>query len=330
MPITSVTKDPEALTMTVTADFAVPVQRLWDAFADPRELERFWGPPTYPATFTRHDMVVGGRSQYLMRGPDGDSPAGFWEFLAVDAPRSFEVIDGFAQPDGSANPDMPRMRMTFEFSETPEGSRLVNTTWFGSAEELEQLIGMGMEEGMREAMGQMDAVLADLEAFAAGRGAVSQILSDTQVRVSRVIRGTVEQVWRAHHEPELLKRWMLGPDGWTMPVATAAENVGDAYRFEWAPVPGGPADGAPPFGFEGELLESNPPHREVTSERMIGMEGPGTTNELTLTPREDGTTLLTVVITYPSAEFRDMVLATGMTDGMEASYARLESELVGV
>ncbi len=120
---------------------------------------------------------------------------------------------------------------------------------------------------------------------------------------------------------------LLGPDGWTMPVCEIAHEVGEAYRYEWAPVAGGPADGAPPFGFEGELLASDPPSREVTSERMIGMEGPGTTNELTLTPREEGGTLLSLLITYPNAEIRDMVLGTGMTDGMEASYARLESEL---
>ena len=328
MPITDVSKDPDALTMTVTADFAAPLQRLWDAYADPRQLEQFWGPPTYPATFYRHDMAVGGRSEYTMRGPDGDTPAGYWEFLAVDAPHSFEVRDGFANPDGSDNADLPSMRMVFAFSATDDGSRLVITTHFNSADELQQLLDMGSEEGMRQAMGQIDAVLADLEAFAAGRGVTSQILSDTRVRVSRVIRGTVEQVWRAHHEPELLKRWMLGPDGWTMPTAIAAERVGDTYRFEWEPVPGGASDGAPPFGFEGELLASDPPHREVTSERMIGMDGPGTTNELTLTPREDGGTLLTVVITYPDKEVRDMVLGTGMTDGMEASYARLEAEVL--
>ncbi|WP_062462485.1 SRPBCC family protein [Demequina soli] len=328
MPITSVTKDPEALTMTVTADFAVPLQRLWDAYADPRQLERFWGPPTYPATFYRHDMAAGGRSRYEMRGPDGDVSGGFWEFLAVDAPRSFEVIDGFALPDGTPNPDMPTMRMTFAFSETPDGSRLVTTTFFNSAEELEQLVGMGMEEGMRQAMGQIDDILADLEAFAAGRGTVTQLLSDTQVRVSRVIRGSVEQVWRAHHEPDLMRRWLLGPDGWTMPVCEIAVEVGDRYRYEWAPEEGGRAEGQQAFGFEGELVETVPGVREVTTELMIGMPGPGTTNALTLTPREDGTTLLSLLITYPSIELRDMVLATGMTDGMEISYARLESELV--
>ncbi len=77
MPITSITKDTEALTMTVVADFGVPVRRLWDAYADPRQLERFWGPPTWPATFSRHDMAVGGRSHYLMTGPDGDQSHGY-------------------------------------------------------------------------------------------------------------------------------------------------------------------------------------------------------------------------------------------------------------
>ena len=65
---------------------------------------------------------------------------------------------------------------------------------------------MGMEEGMRSAMGQMDEVLADLPAFAAGDGTVSQILSDTQARISRVVRGPVEKVWQAHHDADLMRR----------------------------------------------------------------------------------------------------------------------------
>lgn len=324
MPITSVTKDPTALTMTVVADFPVPVQRLWDAYADPRQLERFWGPPTWPARFTRHDMCAGGRSDYVMTGPDGEVSGGYWEFLAVDAPRSFEVRDGFAHPDGAANDDMPSMRMVFRFDATDTGSRVTTTTHFPSLAALEQLIGMGMEDGMRAAMGQMDDVLADLASFAAGRATMSQILSETQVRVSRVIRGSVEQVWTAHHDAALLQRWLLGPDGWTMPVCEVATQVGETYRYEWETV-----DGAQRFGFTGVLLESTPPHRSVTTEQMIGMNGPATRNEMTLTPVQGGT-LLAIVITYPSDEVRDMVLATGMTDGMETSYARLEREVLPV
>jgi len=321
MPITSVTKDPAALSMTVVAEFPVPVQRLWDAYADPRQLERFWGPPTYPARFSRHDMQAPGRSDYWMTGPQGDVSRGYWEFLAVHPGRSFEVRDGFASEDGSANAEMPSMRMVFTFAATDTGSRVTTTTYFASVVDLDTLTSMGMEEGMRQAMGQMDAVLTDLASFAAGRACEAQILSDTQVRISRVIRGTVQQVWDAHHRADLMRRWMLGPDGWVMPVCEVATEVGQQYRYEWER-----EDGGQRFGFEGELLETTPPTRAVTTERMIGTDGPTTRNELTLTPVESGT-LLAIVISYPSAEVRDMVLATGMTNGMEASYARLESEL---
>ncbi|MDX2051740.1 MAG: SRPBCC family protein [Polyangiaceae bacterium] len=326
MPITNVVKDPSALTMTVTAEFPVPVRRVWDAYADPRKLERFWGPPTWPATFTRHDMAVGGRSEYTMRGPDGTASSGYWEFIGVNAPHSFEVKDGFLRADGTPNNELPSMRMVFRFEETAKGSRVVTTTFFPSAEALQQLLDMGMEEGMRQAMGQMDSVLTDLALFAAGSGTEVQQLPGTQVRISRVIRGSVEQVWRAHHDPDLLKRWMLGPEGWLMPVCQPAAKVGDSYRYEWAPVAGGPAEGQPGFAFEGQLLASEPPYRAVTTERMVGMPGPGATNELTLTALQEGT-LMSLLITYPSAELRDMVLGTGMASGMEASYARLESIL---
>ena len=192
MPITSVEKDLDALTMTVVADFAATRERLWEAYTDPRQIEKFWGPVEWPATFTRHDVFVGGRSTYFMTGPDGERSAGFWEFLAIDDGKFFEVRDGFADEEGQENPAMPSMRMTFSFEETSDGSRLVTTTHFGSLDQLEQLLDMGMEEGMASAMGQIDHVLADLESFAAGRGTEQQILSDTQVRLSRIVRGNVQ------------------------------------------------------------------------------------------------------------------------------------------
>ncbi len=323
MPVTSVTRDTEALTMTVVADFPASVQRLWEAYIDPRQLERFWGPPSFPATFTRHDAAVGGRSTYTMTGPDGEAHGGYWEWLSVEPGQGFEVLDGFADQDGEPNREMPSMRLRFVFEATDDGSRVTSTSHFTSLAELEQLLDMGMDEGMREAMGQIEAVLADLASFAAGQATMTQLLSETQARVSRVIRGGIEQVWRAHHEPALMRRWMLGPDGWTMPVCEVATTVGETYRYEWEPADGGQGR----FGFEGELLESAPPRRFVTVERMIGMPGEGVVQELTLTPVEAGT-LLAVVMTFPDAETRDAVLATGMADGMETSYARLETEVL--
>jgi uncharacterized protein YndB with AHSA1/START domain len=318
MPITEVIPNPEAHTLTVVADYPVPVERLWDAYADPRQIERFWGPAEWPARFTRHDMAVGGESHYHMTGPDGMVSRGRFRFLEVTAPRRFVVEDVFADESGAANPAMPSMHMGFRFDGTATGSRVTSVTTFPSRESMEQLMAMGMMEGMRSAMSQIDDALADQTTFAAGRGTMAQLLSDTQVRISRIIRGTVDEVWRAHHEPALMQRWLTGPDGWTMPVCEMARAVGDRYRFEWAS-----SDGAQRFGFEGELLETMSPVREVTTEQMIGTDGPGTRNELTLVPLQEGT-LLSLLITYPSQELRDTILGTGMTDGMEASYARLE------
>jgi len=321
MPVTSVEKDLDQLTITIVADFAASVARLWDAYTDPRQIERFWGPPTYPSTFLRHDAAVGGRSVYKMTGPEGDEHYGCWDWTSVDAPVSFEVADRFADDKGEPNDDLPTTNMVFVFEPTEAGSRLTTTSHFGSLEQLEQLVEMGMLEGTKQAMSQIDTVLADLAAFASDRTVEAQILSDTQVRVARVIRGSVDQVWRAHNDADLMKQWLLGPDGWTMPVCEIATDVGDSYRYVWEPTGGGEG-----FGFTGELLESEEPYRAVTTEAMIGMDAPATLNELTLTAVEGGT-LLSLVITYANAEMRDMVLATGMTDGMETSYARLEGLL---
>ncbi|MBW3572927.1 MAG: SRPBCC domain-containing protein [Gemmatimonadetes bacterium] len=167
MPITSVTSDTSALTLTVVGDYPVPVERLWEAYADPRQLERFWGPETWPATFTRHDMEVGGRSEYYMTGPDGSTSRGWWRFVAVEPGRRIEVEDGFAHEDGTPNDSMPSMRMAFTFEPTATGSRFTSVTWFPSLEAMQQLVDMGMLEGLRSALGQLDAVLAEPAPLAA-------------------------------------------------------------------------------------------------------------------------------------------------------------------
>ena len=323
MPVTAIESDPENLTMSVVADFPVPLTRLWDAYSDPRQLESFWGPPTYPATFVRHDFAPGGRSEYVMTGPEGDAHRGYWEWVSVDPLQSFEVRDGFSNADGANNDGMPSMHMLFTFASTDAGSRVTTVTTFNSLEEMEQLVKMGMEEGTREAMGQMDAVLADLATFASSQPTAAQVLNDTQVRVSRVIRGSQEQVWQAFHEPELLQRWLLGPDGWSMPVCEVALGVGDHFKYEWRNDETG--DG---FGMTGELLESIAPTREVFTEQMVGEPYPPTMNELTLTPLDDGT-LVTYIITYASTEARDATLASGMVGGMETSFERMEESVIG-
>lgn len=162
MPIVRVDKDLDNHTMTVVAEYDAPVERVWRLYADPRQLERFWGPPTWPATVVDHDLSPGGRVTYVMSGPDGEKSAGYWDVLEVEAPRRFVVEDGFADDSGQPNAKMPTTRMQFELDERGDGgTTLVVVSTFASTEAMTQLLDMGMEDGMREAMGQIDGVLAD-------------------------------------------------------------------------------------------------------------------------------------------------------------------------
>lgn len=324
MPVTSMTTDPEALSMTLVADFPVPVERLWSAFADPRKLERFWGPPGYPATFGSYDLRPGGIAHYWMTSPEGERFYGRWDFEEVDEPTRIVARDAFADADGEVDTSIPAGRMTLVFESTADGSRVTVVSASPTAEALEQVIAMGQVEGMTQAFGQLDAVLADLREYALGKGTETTIVDDTHVKITRAFEAPRHLLWRAHTEPELMKRWLLGPDGWVMTVCENDLVVGGSYRNAWAPED--PALGQA-FGFEGENLVIDPERRLVSTERMTGLDAPGTVNDLTF-DEADGVTLMTLYITYTDAAQRDMILATGMTDGMEASYQRLEREII--
>ncbi|MGH9276312.1 MAG: SRPBCC family protein, partial [Acidimicrobiales bacterium] len=81
---TTVDKDPTALTMTVTTELDATVERTWQLWADPRQLERWWGPPTYPATVVEHDLAAGARVRYFMTSPEGEKFYGMWDIVAVE------------------------------------------------------------------------------------------------------------------------------------------------------------------------------------------------------------------------------------------------------
>ena len=141
---------------------------------------------------------------------------------------------------------------------------------------------------------------------------------ETVVIVRRRFAASPERVYRAHMDPELIRQWMLGPDGWSMPVCINEGKPGGKLRYEWA----GP-DGAG-FYLTGEILELDPPHRSVHVERMYLPEAtPDNHIETTFTADGDGT-LMVMRMTLPDAGTRAAMLETGMEHGMEASYARLE------
>lgn len=148
-----------------------------------------------------------------------------------------------------------------------------------------------------------------------------QLEGDTHVVVTRRFAAPPEAVYRAHTDCSLIQKWMLGPDGWTMPVCISEHVPGGKIRFEWSDGKGRS------FYLTGEFIAAEPYRRLVHVERMH-LPDPTPDNQVETTFEADGSgTLMTVRMTLPDAQTRAAMLSTGMERGMEASYARLESIL---
>ena len=164
MPVTDVKTDLDALTMTITAEFDAGAERVWELWSDPRQLERWWGPPSFPATFVEHNLSAGSRSAYFMTGPDGQQHHGWWEIKEVEPPNRLHIEDGFAD-DGSYNQEMPGpSSATVTITEVDGVTTMAIESRFAGREDMEQMLDMGMEQGMSEALGQIDDLLAQARA----------------------------------------------------------------------------------------------------------------------------------------------------------------------
>jgi uncharacterized protein YndB with AHSA1/START domain len=160
MTVISSQKNAEALSFTVVAEFDAGVERVWQVWEDPRQLERWWGPPTWPATFDGHDFVAGGKASYYMTGPEGEKSRGWWRFTAIEAPHRLEFDDGFADENGDPIPAMGTSHAVMRLEAVGSRTRMTIVSTFDSAEALEKVLAMGMEEGMKQALDQIDAILA--------------------------------------------------------------------------------------------------------------------------------------------------------------------------
>jgi uncharacterized protein YndB with AHSA1/START domain len=160
MPVTNVTHDVEARTLSITAEFAAPRARVWQIYADPRQLEKVWGPPECPATVVEHSLIPGGRVAYYMTGPDGQKYPGYWEIIEVDEPNSFTFRDGFADEEFNPVDSMPVSTNTYAFSEADGRTTATYVSTYETAEGLQQVLDMGVVEGATGAINQIDSLLA--------------------------------------------------------------------------------------------------------------------------------------------------------------------------
>ncbi len=159
MTVVSTTQDAENLSFTVVAELAAPPTRVWQVWSDPRQLERWWGPPTWPATVEEHDFSAGGRATYFMTGPAGEKARGWWRFLSLDEPHGLEFEDGFSDESGAPDGTMPTIRGSVHLEEIASGTRMTVVSRFSTAAQMEQLVRMGIVEGLSGAMGQLDEVV---------------------------------------------------------------------------------------------------------------------------------------------------------------------------
>lgn len=148
--------------------------------------------------------------------------------------------------------------------------------------------------------------------------------SDREVKVMRSFRAPRAAVYRAYTEPELVRRWLLGPPGWSMPVCEMDARVGGKYRWRWRS-----DDNAQEFGFTGTFREVQPlskiVHTQAYDPGSLGEDYPENDAMVTVTFTEDGgVTTVTTIIDFGSKDARDGAMATGMTDGMEQSYQLLD------
>ena len=160
MTVTRVDKDFERLTLTVVAEFDAPVERVWQLWADARQLERWWGPPSHPATVEEHDLTPGGAVSYFLTGPDGQKSRGWWRVTAADPPTSLELVDGFADQDGTPIAGEPTTTIQVRLGGHDGGTRMEVRAVFDSREHMERVVRMGAPEMFAQAIGQIDALLA--------------------------------------------------------------------------------------------------------------------------------------------------------------------------
>lgn len=158
MTVVSVEKDYEDLSLVLVAEFDAPIERVWQLWSDPRQLERWWGPPSHPAVVDRHELVVGGEVTYLMTGPDGETCPGWWLVTAVDPPRSLGFTDGYGRR--GADSQLPVTEVRARLAERDGGTRMELRFRFASRERMDQLEQLGAFAVFPQSVAQMDAVLA--------------------------------------------------------------------------------------------------------------------------------------------------------------------------
>lgn len=308
------------LTIGARGDRELVATRWFDASPDllfacwtQPNLIRQWllGPDGWNMPECEVDLRVGGAYAYSWSHGDGRSMRMSGRFLEIDAPSRMVSTQLF-------DDDWTGGEVTVTVEMLPErgGTLIRETSVYASAEARAGALATGMASGMETSFQRIEAITQP-------ETSQVRIENGTDVIVWRMFDAPPKTVFAAHTQPALVRRWLNGPDGWTMTGCDIDLKVGRTYRYAWEKDAG---EGG--FAFVGTFHEIEPPHRLVHSESMEGMAGESLVTS-TFEARGDKT-LLTVRMHFDSPETCQAAVSTGMTDGMETSYARLNASFVTV
>ncbi len=160
MTVETVERDEDALTLTVVAVFASPPDRVWRAWAEPRLLEQWWGPPGRPATYLRHELTAGADSWYFVTGPDGTHVHGWWTVVEARPPERLVFFDGFADDAGGPLDDgIGAVHTVVTFEAVPGGTRATTRVTFESRSQRQALEEQGALDAIAAGVDRIDALL---------------------------------------------------------------------------------------------------------------------------------------------------------------------------
>ena len=154
-----VTKDLANKQIVITRQFAAEVNRVWRAWTDSRELDKWWGPRTWPATTKAFDFSEGGHWHYCMTGPDGTKAWSWIEYLTIATLEAFTARDSFCDENGVKNPDMPSTHWQVAFKPAGKTTQVITTLTFSDQAAMQKIIEMGFEAGFTEQLDKLDEYL---------------------------------------------------------------------------------------------------------------------------------------------------------------------------
>lgn len=317
--------------------FDVPVERVWRAWTEPEQVMQWWGPDHFTCPVAKMDVREGGRTLVCMRAPKefgGQDMYSTWTYTKIVPLKEIEYLHHFADKDGNRvepaaqglPPDMPsEVRNLVVLKALGDHQTAVTVTEFDWPDTPMREMS---RQGMEQCLDKMAASLAASPTAAAkpspmqGPGALQVTTpSDREVAMTREFNAPRHLVFDAWTKPELLKRWLYGPDGWSFAVCEMDMKPGGAIRWVWR----GP-DGTE-MGLRGVYREITHPERIVHTELFDEDWTGGETLVTVEFAEQNARTTVTMTILYSSKDSRDGALKSGMEMGMEMGYQRLDEML---